>query len=78
MPRLPLDPKTLADIVASWKNSEAKFMHRALQYSQYAGFHPAWPQSMIAATFGFRPGDRRMLDGKRLLCVNTIGASSLI
>jgi hypothetical protein len=44
-------------------------IHRALQYSQYAGYHPAWAQSMIAATSGFGPGDRMILGGRRSLLI---------
>jgi hypothetical protein len=51
-------------------------VQRALQYSQYAGYHPDWCQSIMAITRGLDPGDTMTLLGCRSACVKTIGTSS--
>src|SRR5690348_14876492 len=53
--------------------SDAISTHFALHHSQYDGYHPAWAQSMTAATLGFDPGVTRMLQGTRSLWVKVMG-----
>lgn len=76
----PQDPipvaRTLPTTHSSWKalfqSGWSTSSPMPLQYSQYAGYHPNWPESMIAATLGLNPCVKRVLGGNRSLWVHAV------
>lgn len=68
--------RTLPTTHSSWKalfqSGWSTSSPMPLQYSQYAGYHPNWPESMIAATLGLNPCVKRVLGGNRSLWVHAV------